>query len=791
MNTNRIATLPKLVENIASRLSHHDLNHCVRVSKSWHAAFIPILWRTFEDEVEKDGTWGRALSTAVYQREDDPQTLEWYMDVYRRHAPYIHHLTIYLPAILVACIEDAFEPLSSSSVSGNESTELSSELSVSTTSNYTFRSSLTNLESLTIKIDPRAFMVWFPKVFNYGTHPPPESLFVSHLGIQNNKNLPTLDSERPIINAYQRLILCNPRLRSVVCPYFPHLLREMQQIRPGLNALKSLTHLSAYISSERLPDLPATVTKFTAMHNLDPNYTVTNAFYPDVVYEGLETLEVDTIETGSVLRSILAQAPSLRTLIIPGNTDKLTSFIYGAEYGAAYKYNCTNTTYSYGFGYGSGYGSGYGFGYGSGYSAGYGAGYGSGNGSGNGSGYGFGYGSGYGTAYKTRYSLSYDNNKPVDSANENSETPSPQESLPWPATRITVLKCLQSLNKFTQYSQFEGVFKCFPLLAEYHDDIWIPEIAVQLATHCTLLEVIRIEKCSRSQPTRHFDWFPMNYIQLPKTDNMSVLLSSLPRLRVLMVSQGVIDASITLENPWVCMNLEELSCQITKCPYLTEQERRIVQEILQREADFTGNYDELVSMQGLRTENEKRIMDIREKAVSTRKAIFSRLSKMTSLKYLSLNPDFKDGMRIFQYENFAWSYYKSAKDGRAYLQYNDVRPDTLHLRLDCGLDQLASLIQLEYLGFESIDHQMEACDIEWIANHFPLLKEMRGLATDNYLCLEPNPKNEALLAQMQTLRPFVKQEQSFKEYSVPPEPMRSAYDGRYPRYRPTISGYRY
>ncbi|KAF9084634.1 hypothetical protein BGX29_002452, partial [Mortierella sp. GBA35] len=165
-----------------------------------------------------------------------------------------------------------------------------------------------------------------------------------------------------------------------------------------------------------------------------------------------------------------------------------------------------------------------------------------------------------------------------------------------------------------------------------------------------------------------------------------------------------------------------------------------------------------------RTDEEDQLMDRSERSITTRRAIMAQLSTFASLKHLNLSPDLKVGTCVYKHQTEYTPVYQSKRDGRSYIRYDDVLPDTLHLRLDSGLDQLAQLTKLEYLGFESIDHRMGTAEIEWIAKQFPRLKEMRGLSMDKHTGIEPDPKTDPLLALMRTLRPDVAHRQSFERY---------------------------
>ncbi|KAF9085107.1 hypothetical protein BGX23_009959 [Mortierella sp. AD031] len=111
-----IFDLPELAEHIARHIPKGNLYQCIQVSKHWNAIFLPQLWRTFTDATFlttfpneiRSSSWAIGLRDAIQTRTTNPQMFEWYKDIYRRHARFIRHLTITQPAILEACLEDAF-----------------------------------------------------------------------------------------------------------------------------------------------------------------------------------------------------------------------------------------------------------------------------------------------------------------------------------------------------------------------------------------------------------------------------------------------------------------------------------------------------------------------------------------------------------------------------------------------------------------------------------------------------------------------------------------------------------
>ncbi|KAF9550913.1 hypothetical protein EC957_011460 [Mortierella hygrophila] len=727
MKTESAFDLPELLNVLGTHLTQGSLYQCIQVSKPWNATFLPHLWRTFTEEHIEYSVWGQKLTAAIQTQTHLSHELEWFKDVYRRHAKYIRHLTINTPTMLDACLEGAFAPsrLSilpeyvSTGSSGTTTTVLATTVVAAVVDDATTDvdvggSLLTNLESLTVNVVRHAVLTYFPvsratggfSEFNsFSTNP-----FGASSNNTNNTNnsdattdhtaTPPYDREQRFVKACQRLILNNPRLRTLSSSYSEKILEGLQQAssqqaRHGSDnaALKSLKHVSYSSGDILVPKLlPSSVTSLRLWSEFGlRSYPHTTLGLAPNVHERLESLEVIYVESCVHLTVLLAQAPYLKTLVVNS-----FAFNYGVPFG-------------------------------------------------------------------------------------NPIAPSPAiENIPWPLSRVTVLKCQQSRGAFVNKLGFDGFLKSFPMLVEYRDDTWYPDIAAQLVEHCPLLEIIRIRTDAmgaRGKP-------PPRALRAPIDDSVSSLLSSLSRLRVLDIPYESIKAETMLESPWVCLDLEEFWCQIAEVPFLTDEEEQQVQEICQREAGAIGPDQEYI-----RTDEEDEVMELSEICVSTRKSIFTQLSKLTSLKFLSLSPDFRIGDHLFDHGLVASHVYKSEGDGRSYIRYDDVLSDTLYFRLDNGLDQLASLTKLEYLSFESMDHRMEITDIEWFASHLPRLREMRGLVTENHVGMEPDPKNDALIALIRRLRPDVVQKQTFGGYfSNAPQTTASRFS---PKTRSTTRAFRF
>ncbi|KAF9133757.1 hypothetical protein BGX30_012186, partial [Mortierella sp. GBA39] len=664
MNAEKIFDLPELFDAIASSLPLSTLYQCVQVSKVWHTTFIPHLWRSFSENPSRCVTWSHNLTNAIHARFDRPQELEWYKDVYRRHAKYIRHLTLFTPAILDACLEDAFEPLvpslsddyTTGALGAGAGTGAEAGTGIATMPVVSGRSLITNLESFAnIFLSLESY---FPELVTradsmsrFRTEPDNGIEATTELaaGAGEATTTASRSSQTILIEACQRLILCNPRLKTLNCGYTPQIFYGIQARLQamgeagvdggdvgGAKVFRSLRNLSIVTSNDRIPVLPPSVTSLNLLSGFGYAGAPHHTSQVNITNKSLEILEMTSIDSELHLQTILTQAPALRTLKIH------------------------------------------------------------------------------------RFSPPAIAATPVSS--------------PWPFSRITVLKCQHSRGSGASVTTpaYLNMFQSFPLLVEYHDNMWSPALATQLVEHCPLLGVIRItqDAVSFRQPFASFvPKVAPRRVGGPVTDCVSVLLTTLPRLRVLDMPFEMVKAENVLERPWVCLDLEEFWCQIVDLPYLTAEEEQTILEIRRREVEGAKGSDQ----HHARTDKEDELMELCESCISTRKQVMTQLAKLTSLKYLSFGPDFKTRDDLFENRLGLRHVYKSPRDGRNYIRYDDVLPDTLHLRLDTGLDQLACLKKLEFLSFESIDHRLDTAEIEWMAREFLRLKETRGLVTDNYI----------------------------------------------------------
>ncbi|KAF8948662.1 hypothetical protein BGZ47_003308 [Haplosporangium gracile] len=331
---------------------------------------------------------------------------------------------------------------------------------------------------------------------------------------------------------------------------------------------------------------------------------------------------------------------------------------------------------------------------------------------------------------------------------KNDEVPAVLEGNTW-TSDLRVLLCGLYERKSPELVK---IFPWMPNLVEFHHSYVSSPFTAALAKHCPLLEVIRVTyKGCRYTPRSIFD---------SVHDRVSILLTSCTRLRILDLQYETIDARRIADKPWVCLDLEMFRCGFIGLSYMHKHNEQEVRNIQER--------DEEARRKGLpkpeKTPVEIGLLDKAEEAKSMRRTVLQQISVLTSLKHLTLSRDLKIGRGLFSRCKTSLAVYRSERDGRMYFRYKDVLPDTLHLRLDTGLEQLASLKKLELLGFESMDHRMGEAEIEWIAKTFPALKEIRGLAIHTQVGAERDPKMDALRELMQSLRPDIVHGASFTGY---------------------------
>ncbi|KAG0219027.1 hypothetical protein BGX33_005069 [Mortierella sp. NVP41] len=704
--------LPELAEYVADNLPQQSLGHCVRVSKSWHAIFIQYLWWTFADKPETN--WDRLLKRAIRKQvpTSDGQDIEWFKDVYRRHAhdngssnaglspdhhcPLTNLQSLVLRMPFSKCDEYFGGPAFTSGDSSDSDSSSSSSSSYSSSSSSSeddmddsypdlilihdspTDNSLADNSSDTddINMDDISPDNINMAIFNTGginadnvnmdtfntddidadnsetdSSDTGDSFHTdsSDTGNSDTEGLDTdisdgssvgelfLDQDggvrmdgrfssefdvlRRILDACWRLVLLNPRLKTLDCIYHPSFYGRMLLDPTALTGLRSL---QMALAPEGLPVMPSSVTHFRTRGSggMWCNGAFDPTGPPHTVRGHLQELEVEGLLSVTHIRRLLAQAPNLDTLRIINMTA---------------------------------------------------------------------------------------------SSSESEAVAAEENETCWLSSKVRVLK-----HRCRNHWQRRGVaetLRYFPFLVEYHATISSTSVLRALVKYCPLLEVVRVHD-------QEYDgrYYPRHNIR----DKVSVLLTGLPRLRVLEMPLHVIDAKEVRYEPWVYLGLEEFRCQIAGMFHWSPADVERLTTYAEQKAASSGD----PSVQHLsRKKKLGWFLEGDSPKRSARKAVLLQPSRLTSLKHLSFSP------------------------GPSQSSFGGVQRDTLHFRLDSSLRHLESLTELEYLGFELLDHRMGTAEIEWIAKTFSKLREMRGLVVESGAGVEFNPETGALHKLMQALRP--------------------------------------
>jgi hypothetical protein len=265
-----------------------------------------------------------------------------------------------------------------------------------------------------------------------------------------------------------------------------------------------------------------------------------------------------------------------------------------------------------------------------------------------------------------------------------------------------------------------------------------------LATHCKNLEVL--EWIHNPTHVRDFGNRP------PTRDLIHSLFVSCPSLKVFDGIERFINADDIIQDQWACQKIEKFRCRIVGIVRLTKDEQTILNGILASHPKF--QYDEAVSSVLSALSNEEReVAQKHMRSLEQQRLVYERLASLQHLKHLDLGFEIRDPNPA---DFVLFDLYYSDVDGRVYRNYGPSRtPDTLELTLASGLGQLRSLKHLEMFGFEAVDHRIEKRELEWMANNWPALKLIYGLAKDRFDMVEPDTTKDKLREYMQELRPDV------------------------------------
>ncbi|KAF9382340.1 hypothetical protein CPB97_007213 [Podila verticillata] len=309
---------------------------------------------------------------------------------------------------------------------------------------------------------------------------------------------------------------------------------------------------------------------------------------------------------------------------------------------------------------------------------------------------------------------------------------------------------LRVLNT-TAVSEWDPLLALLPNLEELtHSQRLTDSLALLLVKWCPKLQVISSHRGAWRPYNRLYD----DYTSFDDDDTSAhgefanEMLAANSQLRVLDTIVYHLRVDEMLRRPWVCMGLEELSCQIRGLARLSEEE-----EMMARRARDPWP---ISSNEELGCKDEQDAIEKFERCRVQHYGVYDRLASLTRLRYLDLGLE----DRVPEVESDYDLYCKGEEQG--YVVYEKPPFDTLELSLASGLDRLGALKNLEVFGFECMNHQIERAELEWMAKSWPKLRLMFGLDKERQPKMKHDPKRAELKEYFQELRPDVVHDSLFE-----------------------------
>ncbi|KAI9238436.1 MAG: hypothetical protein BYD32DRAFT_460666 [Podila humilis] len=302
------------------------------------------------------------------------------------------------------------------------------------------------------------------------------------------------------------------------------------------------------------------------------------------------------------------------------------------------------------------------------------------------------------------YTSDFKAHQPAERYGAHPPSPSPvpvPEPLPGDPSIGTNLRVLNIMT----VSEWEPLLALLPNLEELtHSQRLTDSLALLLVERCPKLQVMRSDRGAWRPYNRLYD----DYTSFDDDDDTSAygefaneMLTANNQLRVLDTIAYHLRVDEILRRPWVCMGLEQLSCQIRG---------------LERGRGNDGK---------------------------------AGGGSMAYRQYLDLG--FED--RMPEVESDYDLYCKGEEQG--YVEYEKPPFDTLELSLASGLGRFGVLKNLEVFGFECMNHRIDRAELEWMAKSWPKLRLVFGLDKERLPKMKHDLKRAELKGYLQELRPDV------------------------------------
>ncbi|KAF8948254.1 hypothetical protein BGZ47_005888 [Haplosporangium gracile] len=238
-------------------------------------------------------------------------------------------------------------------------------------------------------------------------------------------------------------------------------------------------------------------------------------------------------------------------------------------------------------------------------------------------------------------------------------------------------------------------------------------------------------------------------------DSITPLLHHCSQLKHLDAIWHTVEAYSLVKKPVICRGMEVFRCQITGIGEEEEEEEGYDDDLQDEnwEKPVEDDSDDEVEVE---EEDEETMTAIRQERLQGYfQYIYDELGRWTELRILELGVD-----NVDWYDIMGSDPGRHLVDGRIYYNYFGPTPNTLPLSLESGLERLRSLIKLEVIGFEGVDHRINTEELAWMAECWPQLQVMHGFQApdekDEFALRCPKVKE--LREYMQELRPLVRHE---------------------------------
>ncbi|KAF9090419.1 hypothetical protein BGX23_005980 [Mortierella sp. AD031] len=261
--------------------------------------------------------------------------------------------------------------------------------------------------------------------------------------------------------------------------------------------------------------------------------------------------------------------------------------------------------------------------------------------------------------------------------------------------------------------------------------------AVAESSTCTVLQPFRVHA-----PKLEF----YNHVEVLTPETVHFLFRNFPDLKSPTGFRYAIHFETFLNEPWICSaGLETLHCRI----FGLDRFVRSAEDAYYKQMDYLRKKSLPIEYYTRLPTHQNFLREYKSRHEQQRR-VLHQLSRFTNLKVLDLGREKAEAVLPLE-DDGDDEQFPVCQAG--YTIAYGRRTDTLELTLESGLDELASLKDLEVFGFEGIDHRIGKKELEWMAVNWPKLKEIRGL------CYNPRvyvAQRWELEKYMKTLRPDVK-----------------------------------